>query len=418
MTKTIRNTVSKISFLIVFVSSLFSCADLTDEKEFIADTIPIAAFTTIVDVDDWRTYTFTNISTNGTSYVWDFGDSTTSVDVEPTHTYSGSGTYKVKLTVSDDTGDTDTIERTVIVSNPNAAMASFTVTADTNDWKIFTFNNLSINGTTYIWDFGDNSTSIEFEPIHTYAAAGTYIVKLEVKGDVGDSSIVEQTIEVIDPDASVTATFKAQVLNSTCNDWSENTSDNSDAWDMTPNSTIIDNSGQEIDSPYRAIWYNSDLATWLETNCGDPDEQPGSTSDGNKFGTNAGGGRGVKLNEVCRRLYQVVTVEPGVEYTFTIDTRSEAVGVNTEVFILNNEITNEDAINTVAVREVNADGYYLIDNDFNSSKSSSTNDTFTTSTFTFIASTSKVVIYVKSSDAIDSSNEVFIDNIDIITPGF
>ena len=108
----------------------------------------------------------------------------------------------------------------------------------------------------------------------------------------------------------------------------------------------------------------------------------------------------------------MVAVEPGVEYTFTIDTRSEAEGINTEVYILNNEITTE-----VGILD-NADAYFDITNDFNSSKSSSSNDTFTTTTFTFEASANIAVIYVRALNAVDSSNEVFIDNIDIITPGF
>ena len=167
------------------------------------------------------------------------------------------------------------------------------------------------------------------------------------------------------------------------------------------------------------MWSNSDLDAWLNTNCGDDSEQPGSTGDGNKFGSNAGGGRSVKLNEACRRLYQKVTVEAGVEYTFTIDSRSEAQGVDSEVFILNNEITSEDTIvDTNPDTNPNIDQYFLIDNDFNSSKASSSNDTFTTNTFTFRPSSTSVVIYVRASGAVDSSHEVFYDNIDILTPSF
>lgn len=111
-------------------------------------------------------------------------------------------------------------------------------------------------------------------------------------------------------------------------------------------------------------------------------------------------------------MYQVVEVEPRVEYGFTIDSRSEAEGINTKVYILNNEITTEVNI------EDSADGYVNITNDFNSTKSSSSNDTFTTTTFIFKATSTKAVIYVRALNAVDSSNEVFIDNIDIITPGF
>ena len=54
------------------------------------------------------------------------------------------------------------------------------------------------------------------------------------------------------------------------------------------------------------------------------------------------------------------------------------------------------------------DEYYNITNDFNTDKTM-----FTTSTFTFTPSTGEIVIYVRAVNAVDSSNEVFIDNIEI-----
>ena len=184
---------------------------------------------------------------------------------------------------------------------------------------------------------------------------------------------------------------------------------------MNPNSTIEDNTGTEVASPY--MWENADLDDWLATNCGDADQQPGSSSDGNKFGqTGIGvGGRAVKLDESCRRLYQPVTVEIGVEYTFTIDSRSEATGVPSEVYILNTAIANATGL---GAGSSSVDKYFAINNDFNASKSSTTADTFTTSTFTFIPTTTEIVIYVRAPLAVDSSNEVFYDNIGIETPGF
>jgi hypothetical protein len=135
-------------------------------------------------------------------------------------------------------------------------------------------------------------------------------------------------------------------------------------------------------------------------------EQPNSTSDG-AF-ENGSKTRGAKFSASCRRLYQVVQVEPGKEYTFSIDTRSEAEGINTEVFILNTEITTEAGIDA-SKSDPAIDAYLDITNDFNTDKSM-----FTTSTFTFTPSSNQVVIYVRALNAVDSSNEVFLDNVKIV----
>lgn len=67
--------------------------------------------------------------------------------------------------------DTVTIDYTVN-SQPNANF-SFAITGlDVN------FSNLSENGVTYLWEFGDGSTSTDENPIHTYTADGNYSVIL------------------------------------------------------------------------------------------------------------------------------------------------------------------------------------------------------------------------------------------------
>lgn len=363
--------------------------------------------------------TFENLSSGASKLVWDFGDGDVvewnaedgedDPNFNPVHAYRSDDTFKATLTATNFLGVevavSKNIEGLVLSTVPD-----FTFDVSSLDVQ---FTDASILAVSHSWDFGDGNTSTETSPSHTYAVAGTYDVTLTTTNAAGVSRSITKPVPV----GGVEPTFKVIVQNSTCNDHTSNTGDNADAWDMTPNSTVVDDVLGTIDSPYRALWRNDDLNAYIDaTFC--TNEQPGSTSDGNKFGPNAGGGRGVKLSNNCRRLYQLVAVEPGVEYTFTIDTRSEAAGINTEVFILNNEITTEEAINSEPARSNNTDAYYLIDNDFNSSKSSSSNDTFTTTTFTFEASANIAVIYVRALNAVDSSNEVFIDNIDIITPGF
>src|SRR5690606_16182705 len=59
---------------------------------------PIADFTFENTIDN--EFTFTNLSEQATSYLWDFGDGNTSTLENPTHNYTTAGTYTVNLTAS------------------------------------------------------------------------------------------------------------------------------------------------------------------------------------------------------------------------------------------------------------------------------------------------------------------------------
>ncbi len=89
---------------------------------------PVASFTTsAADL----VVTFTNTSTDGdghiVSYLWDFGDSSSSTLANPVHTYAVGATYTVTLTVTDDDGFTD-------VSTSNiSVIGQTTLTVSTDD---------------------------------------------------------------------------------------------------------------------------------------------------------------------------------------------------------------------------------------------------------------------------------------------
>ncbi len=58
--------------------------------------------------------TFTNNSVNAVEYSWNFGDGNTSDAVDPSHTYSGAGSYEVQLVASDNPCS-DTLSKTITV---------------------------------------------------------------------------------------------------------------------------------------------------------------------------------------------------------------------------------------------------------------------------------------------------------------
>lgn len=92
-----------------YLVSYENAADTPD----IPSSMPNASFNY---TNDAFTYTFTNTSSNATTYSWDFGDGSTSTEDSPVHTYSAEGVYTVTLTASDDMGQMSTASQDVTVS--------------------------------------------------------------------------------------------------------------------------------------------------------------------------------------------------------------------------------------------------------------------------------------------------------------
>jgi PKD repeat protein len=67
------------------------------------------------------------------SYAWDFGDGSTGTGVNPSHSYSAAGAYGVQLTVTDNQGATNSISKTVTVTDaPTGGNVLVNGTAKTN----------------------------------------------------------------------------------------------------------------------------------------------------------------------------------------------------------------------------------------------------------------------------------------------
>jgi len=122
--KFFRKTILLLLGIITTASVFVSCVsedlfrdDLPDANS-IEDTVPPTAdFSYASDQEDFRIVHFTNLSSEASNYLWDFGGGATSTELDPTHTYnSGVGTYPVTLTATDgnDVSDTVTIDIDVI----------------------------------------------------------------------------------------------------------------------------------------------------------------------------------------------------------------------------------------------------------------------------------------------------------------
>jgi gliding motility-associated-like protein len=159
------------------------------------------------------TVSFTSSSAGAASYLWNFGDGTTSTLANPTHVYNVRGTFSVSLIVKSAAGCTDTIVKQGVVSivSPNVVSLN---TVPISGCIPFT-NNFTATVTSpepiksYFWNFGDGSTSTQANPLHTYRATGTYTVSLTITTNGGcvDSLSVLQAVKVgAKPQAGFTAT--------------------------------------------------------------------------------------------------------------------------------------------------------------------------------------------------------------------
>lgn len=118
------------------------------------------------------------------SWLWQFGDNTTSSQQNPTHVYASAGTYTVTLTVSGN-GTNSSTNHGVSVAAPTpvtppiaAAFAFGPGSPKSGDAVTFTDQSAG-SPVQWFWWFGDGSTSTQQNPTHIYNSAGTYTVTLQ-----------------------------------------------------------------------------------------------------------------------------------------------------------------------------------------------------------------------------------------------
>lgn len=131
-------------------------------------------------------FQFSNTSTalkpfQSNSFRWDLGDGTTfsSGLTNFTHTYAAPGTYQVKMVLVDTNfcNEPDSIVRQIRLA-PNVT-ARFSTPAQGCVPYLAQFDNTSLGGQTFIWDFGDGSPlSNEVNPTHLYTSTGNYQITL------------------------------------------------------------------------------------------------------------------------------------------------------------------------------------------------------------------------------------------------
>jgi gliding motility-associated-like protein len=149
------------------------------------------------------TEVFENTSMGGMSFIWDFGDGTTSTTTDPTHLYNVPGTYKVRLIASDPNScnltDTSAYFNIVVSSSPKSAFDYSPKPTEANTPVIF--SNAAVGGYSFKWLFGDGDTLFTVQPDtmvrHLYNASGNYNACLVTYNQYGCIDTTCQVIPVV-----------------------------------------------------------------------------------------------------------------------------------------------------------------------------------------------------------------------------
>jgi len=154
-----------------------------------------------------------------TSFEWDFDNNNGFTDasgVAVSHTFEQVGIYKVKLRVTDNTGQYKISTKEINVEGANVPTAVIDIPSSSGKYFVgqsYTFQadkSTSPNGkiTKFEWDFGDNSPKANTKTAnHIYKAAGEYDVALKVTDESGKSSDIVQRIKLEIAESAPLAAF-------------------------------------------------------------------------------------------------------------------------------------------------------------------------------------------------------------------
>jgi gliding motility-associated-like protein len=175
-------------------------------------------------------YVFTNLSTSppglpfgDSSFSWNFGDGTAPITDGPsqiTHSFQSPGSYDVTLSLIDTNYCNYPMDTTQVLNVAQNVKASFVTPAVGCAPDSAVFNNTTVGGETYYWDFGDgsgiDSTYSDTPIVHYYVNPGPYTITL-VATNPNTCNLIDSTSETITLYTKPTADFTYQPLPSQIN---------------------------------------------------------------------------------------------------------------------------------------------------------------------------------------------------------
>jgi PKD repeat protein len=188
---------------------------------------PVASFSSS-QINCSSIISFTNLSQNSLSYLWNFDDGFIDTTNSPSHTYSTPGIYNVSL-ITFNTCSSDTFTQVISVAAiPHPSMSMSFV--QQNCSLLVDFNSTISNVVSFMWDLGDGTTDVFQNITHTYPSIGTYTVLLIAQGSCVTDTLANVINVTSSPQSvsqfnsttencSYNVSFSNQSLNATFYSW-------------------------------------------------------------------------------------------------------------------------------------------------------------------------------------------------------
>jgi PKD repeat protein len=147
---------------------------------------------------------------------WSFGDgSVGSGLLNITHAFTTDGQFDVEATVGDASGASVSTSTTIFISLNATIVSDATIGAAPLNLTFFDASATGNSPVSYLWAFGDGTSSLSGTPTHEFYAPGAYSVTLTVRGASGESAFAARLIQTFTGGGPLTLELGATPLQST-----------------------------------------------------------------------------------------------------------------------------------------------------------------------------------------------------------
>ena len=134
-----------------------------------------------------------------THWLWSFGNGDSAFVKNPLYIYSQTGNYSISLKAISNSGCTNSLTKSITIRPKPLPLFNASLACINN---AYTFQDLSQppsgnSITSWLWHFGDTTTSSQQNPLHTYNSTGTYNISLRVTASNACTDSLTKSLQVV-----------------------------------------------------------------------------------------------------------------------------------------------------------------------------------------------------------------------------